>query len=141
MDALQRILGSCLLILLLFVPLVGMSESRQTKPHSISIDRIAELQQSFQNPPDDSRIMMRWWWFGPAVSSTEIDRERRLMKGRGIGGVEVQPVYPLMLDDSSKGIKNLPYLSDDFIEALRFAAKRADELGLRFDLTLGSGWP
>jgi hypothetical protein len=141
MDALQRILRSCLLILLLFVSLVGMSESRQTKPHSISIDRIAELQQSFQNPPDDSRIMMRWWWFGPAVSSTEIDRELRLMKESGIGGVEVQPVYPLMLDDSSKGIKNLPYLSDDFIEALRFAAKRADELGLRFDLTLGSGWP
>jgi hypothetical protein len=141
MDALQRILRSCLLILLLFVPLVGMTESRQAKPHSISIDRIAELQQSFQNPPDDSRIMMRWWWFGPAVSSTEIDRELRLMKESGIGGVEVQPVYPLMLDDSSKGIKNLSYLSGDFIEALRFAAKRADELGLRFDLTLGSGWP
>src|SRR4029450_502479 len=99
MDALQRILRSCLLILLLFVSLVGMSESRQTKPHSISIDRIAELQQSFQNPPDDSRIMMRWWWFGPAVSSTEIDRELRLMKESGIGGGEGQTGYPVMARD------------------------------------------
>src|SRR5262245_12458480 len=28
---------------------------------------INDLQRSFLNPPDDSRIMMRWWWFGPAV--------------------------------------------------------------------------
>ena len=140
MHSLQRILRFCLLIFLV-LSLVGMTESLQAELHSISIDRIVEFQQSFQNPPDDSRIMMRWWWFGPAVSSTEIDRELRLMKESGIGGVEVQPVYPLMLDDPSKGIKNLSYLSNDFIEALRFAAKRADELGLRFDLTLGSGWP
>jgi len=110
-------------------------------PRASASDRIAELQKVFQNPPDDSRIMMRWWWFGPAVSQAEIDRELRLMKDGGIGGVEVQPVYPLMLDDVSSGIKNLSYLSDDFIEALRFAARRADELGLRFDMTLGSGWP
>ena len=32
-------------------------------------------------------------------------------------------------------------MSDDFIDALRFAAEKARELGLRFDLTLGSGWP
>jgi hypothetical protein len=59
----------------------------------------------------------------------------------GSAASKFQPVYPLMLDDASNGFKNLSYLSDDFIEALRFAAKRADELGLRFDLTLGSGWP
>src|SRR5262252_5616709 len=46
-----------------------------------------------------------------------------------------------MLDDASSGIKNLPYLSDDFIDVLKFAADRASELGMRFDLTLGSGWP
>src|SRR5262249_46853306 len=39
------------------------------------------------------------------------------------------------------GIRTLPYLSDEFIDALRFAAAKARELGLRFDLTLGSGWP
>ena len=139
MQSSQRILELCLLTLLLSVFLVGVSG--HAEPRATLISRIAELQQSFQNPPDDSRIMMRWWWFGPAVSKAEIDRELRLMKEGGIGGVEVQPVYPLMLDDASSGIKNLPYLSDDFIEVLKFAAKRAGELGLRFDLTLGSGWP
>ena len=102
---------------------------------------IAELRQAFEHPPDDARIMMRWWWFGPAVTKPEIERELRLMKEGGIGGVEVQPVYPLALDDPEQGIRNLPYLSDDFIDALRFTADKARELGLRIDLTLGSGWP
>lgn len=102
---------------------------------------LAELQRAFQNPPDDARIMMRWWWFGPAVTKAEIEREMRLMKAGGIGGFEVQPVYPLALDDQTAGIKTLPFLSDEFIEALRFTAEKARELGLRFDLTLGSGWP
>ncbi len=85
--------------------------------------------------------MMRWWWFGPAITKAELEREMRLMKEGGIGGFEVQPVYPVVLDDQAAGIKTLPFLSDEFIDALRFTAEKARELGLRFDLTLGSGWP
>src|SRR5437762_12553632 len=63
------------------------------------------------------------------------------MKQAGIGGVEIQPVYPLALDDPGNGFNNFPYLSDEFIDDLRFAANAARELGLRLDVTLGSGWP
>src|SRR5690349_13651964 len=86
----------------------------------VSAQSINELQRGFERPPDDAKIMMRWWWFGPAVTKAELEREMRLMKEGGIGGFEVQPVYPLALDDATTGIKNLPFLSDEFIEALRF---------------------
>jgi hypothetical protein len=102
---------------------------------------IQDLQRSFAQPPDDARIMMRWWWFGPAVTKPEIERELRVMKAGGIGGVEIQAVYPLALDDPATGIKNLPFLSDEHLEALRFASEKGRELGMRIDLTLGSGWP
>jgi hypothetical protein len=102
---------------------------------------ISEMSRSFANPPDDSRIMMRWWWFGPTVNKAELEREMKLMKEGGIGGFEVQPVYPVALDDPAAGIRNVPYLSDEFLESLRFTADKAKELGLRMDLTLGSGWP
>lgn len=102
---------------------------------------LAAMQQQFLNPPDDTRIMMRWWWFGPAVTKAGIERELHQMKDAGIGGVEIQPVYPLSLDDESKGIKNLRFLSPEFLDALKFANEKAHELGLRVDLTLGSGWP
>ena len=99
------------------------------------------LYHNFQNPPPDARPMMRWWWFGPAVVKPELEKELRTMKDAGIGGVEIQPVYPLMLDNSSKGINNLPYLSPDFLDAVTFANRTARSLGLRVDITLGSGWP
>ncbi len=102
---------------------------------------VDDLQKSFLNPPDDSRIMMRWWWFGPSVTKAQLEKEMRLMKEGGIGGFEVQPVYPLVLDNNAGGIKNFPFLSNEFIDALRFTSQKARELGLRFDLTLGSGWP
>ena len=101
---------------------------------------IDEIRHNFVRPPDDSRIMMRWWWFGPSVTKPEIERELRQMKEGGIGGVEVQPVYPLLPDDAANGIRNIPYLSDEFLEMLRFASEKSKELGMRFDLTLGSGW-
>src|SRR3954470_10247039 len=129
-----------LLLLLIFQPLCPLTFAAK-KADADSETSFAELQQSFKTPPDDARVMMRWWWFGPAVQKREVEREMRTMKEGGIGGVEVQPVYPLALDDPDHGIRNLPYLSDEFIDMLHFASEKARELGLRFDLTLGSGWP
>ena len=55
------------------------------------------------------------------------------MAEAGLGGVEVAYVYPLAPATTEFG-------SEKFLGDLRFAAERAHELGLRFDLTLGSGW-
>jgi hypothetical protein len=102
---------------------------------------LARLTESFAHPPDDCRIMMRWWWFGPAVTKPEIQRELEQMKAAGIGGVEIATLYPQSLDDPQTGFHNLQYLSDEHIDALRFAAAQARALGMRVDITLGSGWP
>ena len=32
--------------------------------------------------------MVRWWWFGPAVTKPELEREMRAMEAGGIGGFE-----------------------------------------------------
>lgn len=104
-------------------------------------DTVSDLQKIFQHPPDDARIMVRWWWFGPSVTKPELERELRTMKEGGIGGVEVQPTYPMALDDPSTGFHNFKYLSPEFLDALTFTGEKTRELGLRMDLTLGSGWP
>lgn len=100
-----------------------------------------ELHQGFVNPPPEARPMMRWWWFGPATVKPEMRKELETMRNAGIGGVEIQPVYPLMLDDPAKGIKNDRYLSPEFLDNVTFANRTARSLGLRVDITLGSGWP
>jgi len=41
---------------------------------------IDSLKRQFLHPPDDARMMVRWWWFGPAIAKPELEREMRSMK-------------------------------------------------------------
>lgn len=122
-----------LLLLLLLSATVVAGVEAQTE--------IAKLNAALKSPPEDSRIMMRWWWFGPAVVKSELKRELEQMKAAGVGGVEIATLYPQALDDPATGFHNVPYLSSEYIDDLRYAATEARALGLRVDLTLGSGWP
>ncbi|KGF83300.1 glycoside hydrolase [Massilia sp. JS1662] len=101
----------------------------------------ADVAQHLQTPPPDARPMMRWWWFGPAVQKPELEREILAMKAGGIGGFEIQPVYPMELDDAARGIRNVPYLSPEFLDAVSFANRTGRANGMRVDMTLASGWP
>jgi hypothetical protein len=93
------------------------------------------LLQNFRNPPPESRPMVRWWWFGPAVEKPEILRELQQMKADGIGGAELAFVYPEQLEN------NLPFLSPEMLSAVTYAQAEGRKLGLRIDVTLCSGWP
>ncbi|MGA9425921.1 MAG: glycosyl hydrolase, partial [Terracidiphilus sp.] len=107
--------------ILLAIALPACAQSSKPSPDS--------LRQGFLNPPPDARPMMRWWWFGPAVTRPELARELKIMQQAGIGGVEIQPVYPMALDDPAKGIRNLRYLSPEFLSAVSFANRTARQLG------------
>ena len=95
----------------------------------------------FTSPEEDAKPMVRWWWFGVAVEKPEILRELQQMKADGIGGVELAFVYPEVVDDPARGLKNLPFLSPPMLDAVRFAQAEARKLNLRVDVTLCSGWP
>jgi len=99
------------------------------------------LRRNFANPPIDARPMVRWWWFGPAVVKSEILTELQQMKADGIQGAELAFVYPEVLDDPAKNLKNLPFLSHAMLEMVTYAKEEARKLGLRIDVTLCSGWP
>ena len=122
--------------LILVAALPALAQNSALQP-----DSLAPLRAGFANPPADTRPMMRWWWFGPAVEKPELARELRAMRDGGIGGAEIQPVYPLELDNPATGFRNYPYLSKEFLDRVAFTAQTAHELGLRLSLTLASGWP
>ncbi len=104
-----------------------------TRP--IAQSDIDQLRRAFDQPSNDAKPMVRWWWFGPNVTQPELEREMTVMHDGGFGGFEVQPTYPLSVDNNQK------FLSQPFLDDLKFVAAKAKQLGLRMDLTLGSGWP
>ena len=95
----------------------------------------------FRDPPLEYGMGVYWWWFGPAVTETEVDRELAVMHQAGIGSVLIYPVYPISVDDPQRGIKNLRYLSPEFLAVLRHAVTKARQFGIRADLVIGTGWP
>jgi hypothetical protein len=104
---------------LLAIGLVGAA------PAPVANQGLAAVRRSFASPPNDSRPMMRWWWFGPSVTREEIEAEMRRMKDGGLGGFELAVVYPMALDDPASGLRNERYLSPEFLDKVSFAAAKA----------------
>ena len=101
----------------------------------------SDIEYELLNPRKEARNLTRWWWYGCAVDKEEIVRELDFMNEAGIGGVELQILYPLQPDDKEKNRINFDYLSPEYFEMIRYAADEANRRGMRFDLTLGSSWP
>lgn len=99
------------------------------------------VQEQLFFPRKETRGRTRWWWYGCAVDKKEIIRELDEIKYAGMGGVELQILYPLEADDEERGIKNYDYMSPEYLELIRFAAEETEKRGMQFDMTLGSSWP
>lgn len=97
---------------------------------------LSGLRAAFRHPGDDARVLMRWWWFGSSTPVEDLDAQLQTMADAGLGGVEVAMVYPLDVSPDPG-----PFPSPRLLERLRHAASTAARLGLRFDVTLTSGWP
>jgi hypothetical protein len=102
---------------------------------------LTTVHKNFVSPPNEDRPMVRWWWFGPAVVKPEILTELQQMKADGIQGAELAFVYPEVLDDPAKDLKNLPFLSSEMLDMVTYAQSEGRKLGMRIDVTLCSGWP
>jgi hypothetical protein len=74
------------------------------------------------------------------VEEDELARELRLLKEKGISGVEIYPIkFPAKTNDLGK--RSVQWLSDEWIRLLQFTFAEAKSLGMRCDLIVGSGWP
>ena len=117
------------------------TKAQEAHPKSSADSALTALKATFLNPASSTRPMTRWWWFGGAVTREEITRELTMMRDAGLKGVELQPVYPVEVDDPKRGIHNIRYFSSEWFDLLRHTLQETRRLGLQFDFTLGSGWP
>ncbi|MHA7838520.1 MAG: hypothetical protein ACX98W_13775, partial [bacterium] len=99
-------------------------------------------QAAWNDPPSEAKPRARWWWPGGSVEPEVLRRQLRQIADAGFGGVELQP---LLLGLGAKDLAADPALRSvgepAFRQRVAQAAAAAAEIGLAFDLTLGSGWP
>lgn len=91
---------------------------------------------SWIEPDQTAKPWSYWWWMGSSVDEQNISNELERLQKAGWGGVHIIPIY------GAKGWENryIEYLSPQWLRMLDFTIKRADELGLQVDMTLGTGW-
>jgi hypothetical protein len=82
------------------------------------------------------RPWTRWWWLGSAVDDENLTRLLEMYHAAGLGGVEITCLYGVRGAES----RELPYLSDRWVDAVRHTLREAKRLDMGVDLPTGSGW-
>jgi len=97
---------------------------------------------AWQDPSREMRPVARWWWPGGSVEPVVLTRQLQQIKDAGFGAVELQALLlGLGADDLAADPKLRSVGEPAFRHSVAAAASAAAEIGLDFDLTLGSGWP
>ncbi|MDR3690684.1 MAG: glycosyl hydrolase [Fimbriimonas sp.] len=98
------------------------------------------LRKGWKDVPLESRARMYWRVFGPAWDKPNIERQLRIVKHAGLGGVMTYFMYPVAVDEPGKW-RNQIFGSPEFLETFAFASDEAHKLGLRFGVCGSTGWP
>ncbi|MBQ9888191.1 MAG: glycosyl hydrolase family 2 [Bacteroidales bacterium] len=80
---------------------------------------------------------VRWWWLGSAVDAQGLKTNLDEISKAGFGTVEVTPLYGV----NGYEDRELPFLSDRWMEALGTTEAIAAKDDIQVDLLCGTGWP
>jgi hypothetical protein len=95
----------------------------------------------FADPPADFGPQTRWWWPGGAVDDVTLREQLGQFVELGYSAVEIQPFMSAVTNADLREDARIRTVGDAaFRERLHTAACAAQELGLPWDLTFGSGW-
>ena len=127
------------LTLLLAHPLSATPDTDSTQTYSLvrKADTSA-LVKSFQTPPKDARPQVWWHWMDGNVSKEGIRKDIEWMKRNGVGGFHQFDAGGVNMPRAAK--VKLPYLSDGWKDAFRFALNLADSLDMDVTIASAPGW-
>ena len=104
---------------------------------SWSLLTLSASAQSWPTPTTEAKPGTRWWWLGSAVDQENLKWNLSEYSKHGIGAVEITPIYGVQGNEAN----NIPFLSDQWLNMLRYTQQQADKNGIELDMSTGTGWP
>lgn len=98
----------------------------------------SDLVKIFSKPPKDARPQVWWHWMDGNVSKEGIRKDIEWMNRNGIGGFHQFDAGGVNMPRAAK--VKLPYLSDGWKDAFRFALDLADSLDMDVTIASAPGW-
>jgi len=93
--------------------------------------------QTWPAPRPEAKPGTRWWWLGSAVDKENLEWNLSEYARVGMGAVEITPLYGVKGNDQN----NIPFLSPQWMQALKTVEDIAKPLGIEVDMNCGTGWP
>ena len=93
--------------------------------------------QSWPTPTQEAKAGARWWWLGSAVDKENLRWSIQEYAKNGIGALEITPLYGVQGNQAN----NIDYLSDRWMEMLRYTMEQGKINGVEIDMATGTGWP
>ena len=113
---------------------------------SICVSALSAAAQSWPQATQEAKPGIRWWWLGSAVDKKNLQWTMREYAEHGIGAVEITPIYGVQGNEQLKDGKfvpgkNIDYLSDRWMDMLRFTQSQGALQDIEIDMATGTGWP
>ena len=93
--------------------------------------------QSWPTVTPEAKPGTRWWWLGSAVDKENLLWNLSEYAKHGIGAIEITPLYGVQGNQQN----NIPYLTDKWMDMLRYTMSQAERNGIEVDMATGTGWP
>ena len=122
---------------LLIAMLIGLVWCAAHIPARARQDSVDALERGFKNPPDSAKPRVWWHWMNGNITKQGIKADLEWMKRVGIGGFQnfdASLLTPQIVE------KRLVFMTPEWKEAFRFAARLADQLGLEMAIAGSPGW-
>ena len=98
---------------------------------------VSATAQQWPEMRQEAKAGARWWWLGSAVDKENLRWTMQEYANHGIGTLEITPIYGVQGNQTN----NIPYLSDQWMEMLRFTQEQGRDNGIEIDMATGTGWP
>ena len=98
---------------------------------------VSATAQQWPEMRQEAKAGARWWWLGSAVDKENLRWTMQEYANHGIGTLEITPIYGVQGNQTN----NIPYLSDQWMEMLRFTQEQGRANGIEIDMATGTGWP
>lgn len=108
-----------------------------SKGPSIPEVSLDELQEGFQNPPQEARVQVWWHWMNGNITKDGIKKDLTWMKRIGLGGFhhfDAGVSTPQIVEN------RLVYMDEGWKDAFAYATALADSLGLEMTVASAPGW-
>lgn len=93
--------------------------------------------QQWPTANQEAKPGTRWWWLGSAVNKADLEWNIQEYAKKGIGAVEITPLYGVKENDAN----NIEFLSPKWMQALKDCEELGKKYGVQIDMNSGTGWP